>query len=153
MVVVKSQERFFDFGAQGTFGKAWEIGQKICGLGHCGEKEIEFLILGLGVQQCGNAELGSDNLRWGVYQKRYSHWKLVGGTKKYSGPQKYIREKFYQCLNPQLENQQIWRNVFKSGMAAWKLLTELEKELYNKNAKKYHIHGVNLFLRNWLNSQ
>jgi len=152
MAETTSKERFNDVGISGRFGKAWEIGEKRFGEGHFGEEEIEYLLFGLGVQQFGNSEFGSDNLRWGLYQKRHSNWKIVDGKRVFFGPVKYIREKFYQCKNRNSPGQQTQRNKFRDGMTAWSGLTEEQKKLYNKNAGKYHMHGVNLFLREWLNS-
>lgn len=152
MAKTESQDRFFDQAAQGTFGKAWELGQKYLGLGMCGERETEFLLFGLGIRQCGFTELGQDNQRWGVYQKRYSHWIKIDGKRKYFGPVKWIREEIFSEKTKRSESQGTRRNLFKSGMTAWKALTSEEKLEYNKNSQKLKLHGVNLFLRNWLKS-
>jgi len=141
MPAVSSKERFLDCGVIKKFGKAWEYGQKIYGQGHYGETETEFLLSGYGIQQYGFSEYGSDNIRWGIYQKRHKAGKII-----------YVRENFYipkQTITEAKINN--W-NKFRSGMEAWANLTEQEKIEYNKEADKLHIHGVNLFLKRWLNS-
>lgn len=152
MAIVKSKERFFDGETKGSFGRGWEYGQKIYGQGYYGEEEIEIPLFGYGIQLYGLYEYGSDNQRWGIYQKRYSHWAIVDGKRKYFGKRKHVRESFYQCVNPQYPDQQNWRNVFKLGMDDWKALTSEKRQAYNKEAHKLKLHGVNLFLRRWLKS-
>lgn len=141
MPTVKSKERFFDFGVIKKFGRAWEYGQKIYGQGQYGETEIEFLLFGYGVQLYGFSEYGSDNPRWGIYQRRHDNGKVI-----------YVRENFYIPKQTMSEAKQANWDKFKSGMEAWALLTSGEKEEYNKEAHKLKLHGVNLFLRRWLNS-
>lgn len=135
------KERFFDSGATQTFGKAWEIGQKILGFGWIGEEEIKL-----------DNKKDTPLPRWGIYQKRHSFWKLVDGKRKFFGPIKYIRENFYIPKEPGTGKQPATWNNFKNGMAAWKALTSEEKQEYNIRANKMKLHGVNLFLREWLNS-
>jgi len=130
MPTVESKERFFDFGVVKKFGIAFEYGQKIYGQGMYGAEEPK-----IDNQQDTPLE------RFGIYQRRHNNGKVV-----------YIRENFYIPLNPQSGPQQSWRNTFKSGMEAWALLTDEEKEAYNREANKLHLHGVNLFLKRWLNS-
>lgn len=152
MAIVSAIERFSDFGARGKFGEAWEYGQKVFGVGRYAEEELEFLLFGYGVQQYGGYLYGSDNRRWGYYQKRYAHHKLVNGKRKPFGPLKFIREPFFTEMPSRTEGQAIMRDNFKAKMAEWKLLTDEEKEVYNKSGRKYHLHGVNLFLRQRLSS-
>lgn len=152
MPTTQTKERFLDLGAQKKFGKAWEYGQKIYGQGYYGEIEIELLFFGYGIQHYGLDLYGLDNKRWGIYQKRHGNWRLADGTKEYFGPIEYVRENFYipkQTITEAKTNN--W-NKFRLGMAAWKLLTNEEKQAYNKEANKLHLHGVNLFLRRWLKS-
>ena len=152
MSIVESKERFLDFRVSGRFGKAWEYGQKVYGQGHYGEEEIEWDKNEYGFTIYGLTEYGSDDKRWGIYQKRHSHRNTGSIPTKYYGPIKYIRQKFYipkQTITEAKTNN--W-NKFKSGMEAWQGLTKPEKMAYNKLGNKLHLHGVNLFLRNWLNS-
>jgi hypothetical protein len=141
MPKVQSTERFFDFGVIQKFGKPYEYGQKIYGEGHFGEEEIEMLLTGYGIQLYGHDEFGADNFRWGIYQRRHKAGKVI-----------YVRENFYQGWGPGSEAQTATRTNFKNGMDAWKLLTRQERNAYNIRGHKLKIHGVNLFLRNWLKS-
>ena len=141
MVKPISKERFFDFAARGVFGRAFELGEKVLGQGLLGEEEVEALYNGYGVGEHGYREYGSQNLRWGVYQKRSE-----------CGRSFSVRTRFHVPKNPRTETQQNWRAVFIAAMAAWKLLTDEQKSVYNERAKRFKIHGVNLFVREWLNS-
>jgi len=141
MSKVVSKERFFDFAARGVFGRAFELGEKVLGQGLLGEEEIEALYNGYGVCENGYCLYGSDNLRWGLYQQRNENGRSFS-----------IRTRFVVPKNPRTETQQNWRAVFIAAMAAWKLLTENQKSVYNERAKRFQIHGVNLFVREWLNS-
>jgi len=141
MPTVQSKERFFDFGVIKKFGKGWEYGQKIYGQGFYGETEIEMLLHGYGVQLFGYDLYGINNLRWGIYQRRHDSGKVI-----------YVRENFYIPKQTWSQAKQDNWDKFANGMAAWKLLTSEEKEAYNREANKLHLHGVNLFLRRWLNS-
>jgi len=152
MPVVESKERFLDFGVTKKFGKGFEYGQKIYGQGFYGEEETEFPRFGYGLQLYGLDLYGDDNLRWGIYQRRYSHWKLVNGKRKYYGKRTTIRENFMVPKQTITETKTANWNKFKAGMEAWKLLTAEEKQAYNREANKLHLHGVNLFLRRWLRS-
>lgn len=130
MTKVVSTDRFLDFGVRGKFGKALEYGEKIYGQGHYGEEEPKM-----------DTGVGTPINRFGIYQKRFEEGKTI-----------WVREKFYIPSNPQTVPQQNWRTIFANGMAAWGNLTNEQKETYNERAQKYHLHGVNLFLKEWLNS-
>lgn len=141
MPTVQSTERFFDFGVTKSFGRAWEYGQKVYGKGQYGEKEQEMLLHGYGISLYGHDHYGNDNLRWGVYQRRHKAGKVI-----------YIRENFMTPKQTWSQAKQDNWDKFTDGMAEWKLLTNEERLAYNKEANKFHLHGVNLFLRRWLKS-
>jgi hypothetical protein len=141
MPTVSPKERLFDCGVSGKFGTPYLLGEKMLGYGYLGQQEIQIVLCGLDFDESGILLLGADDVRWGVYQKRHG--------KHFSY---YVREKFMVPRNPRTEIQQAWRNVFASGMEAWGDLTESERKLYNERGHRLKLHGVNLFLREWLNS-
>ena len=61
-----------------------------------------------------------------------------------------IQMKFYKPTNPQTMAQSIQRSKITIAVAEWQLLTDEQKALYNENAKKYHITGYNLYVKNRL---
>ena len=134
-------ERFFDFSVKGKFGKAWEYGQKIYGNNFYGMEEHEINANEYGFKRYGKTLYGQDDKRWGIYQKRHEQGKTF-----------YIRESFMFPDNPQTVPQQAWRGIFTDGMTAWGNLTTEQKLVYHKRAQRFHLHGVNLFLREYLNS-
>ena len=136
-----STERFLDFGVRGKFGKAWELGQIIFGQGHFGEKEIEWDKNEFGFATFGITKFGSDDKRWGIYQRRKEQGKIF-----------FIKENFYTPKNPRTETQQNWRNNFIAGMAAWALLTDEQKKWYRERANKLGLPAQNLFLKSYLKS-
>ena len=138
---VETIERFLDLGVRGKFGKAFEYGEKVYGRGHYGEIEVEWDYNGYGFRIYGMNKYGADDLRWGIYQRRHKEGSVT-----------YSRLKFYQKAKACSEAETNRRNVFRQGMEAWVLLTEEQKEVYNSEAIKYHIFGVNLFLKNCLKS-
>jgi hypothetical protein len=152
MTKVEPKERFFDLAVRGIFGKPFEYGVEVYGYGNYGDEEKELLLNGYGIQQLGVSEYGSNNLRWGIYQKRYSHWVKINGKRKWFGPVKYIREKFYQGSGNGTEEQDETRTRFRLAMEAWANLTQEQKEVYNQRARYKNFHGVNLFIREWLKS-
>ena len=152
MAKTETKDRFCDLRVAGTFGKPYEFGEKIFGLGCYGEEEKEFLLNGYGIQEYGFSQYGANNIRFGVYQKRFSHWKIVGEKRKWYGKTFVIREKFFGEKKSQTEAQVICRNKFKTGMEAWRALTNEQRQEYNIKGHKIRLHGVNLFLKNWLKS-
>lgn len=134
-------DRFMDFAVSGKFGKPWECGQKICGKGYCGEEEIQWDKNELGFAICGMTICGSDDKRWGIYHRRKENGKIF-----------YVRENFYQGWGTGTEAQEATRNKFKTGMEAWKNLTENEKKAYHIRATKRQMMAQNLFMKEYLNS-
>ena len=141
MAIVGPLERLYDLGVQGSFGRPWELGQKVFGYSYYGEEEIKL-----------DNKTDIPLSRWGVYQKRHSFWKIVDGKRKYYGPIKYIRENFYIPKESGTGGQPTTWDNFRNGMTAWRALTSEEKTEYNIRGHKMKLHGVNLFLRNWLKS-
>ena len=87
----------------------------------------------------GTHEYGAGADVAGIYQVRTR-----------SGVHVQVKEKDYWPTNPQLEAQQAWRAIFSAGMTAWGLLSPAEQEVYNAQAKDRPLHGVNIFMTEYL---
>ena len=61
-----------------------------------------------------------------------------------------IQMKFYKPTNPQTVDQQSQRAKITTAVSEWQNLTDEQKEVYNVNARKYHITGYNLYVKNRL---
>ncbi len=141
MAKTESKERFMDFAAKGRFGIPFEYSDRYYGQASYGLIEIEWDKNEYGIPQFGSKVYGTDDKRWGIYQRRKENGKIF-----------YIRERFYHPANPQTVPQQARRTVFANGMTAWGGLTQEERQEYNIRASKMGLHGVNLFMKIWLNS-
>ncbi len=141
MTLVGATERVNDFGLVGSLGQGWEYGAKIYGKGHYGDEEIYNPASEYGTRTYGNFRYGDMDNIWGIYQRRHRRGKVI-----------HARLKFYIPSNPQSATQQNNRTKFTAGMTAWTGLTQNQKNVYNERAKKKHLHGVNLFLREYLKS-
>ena len=130
MAEVTATERLNDFGLVGKLGKATEYGEKIFGQGYYGEEEIT-----------GLTGTWLEISKWGIYQRRHNQGKVI-----------YSKMKFYTPTNPRTASQTTQRNKFTAGMTAWANLTNEQKTIYNERAKARHLHGVNLYLREYLKS-
>lgn len=67
-----------------------------------------------------------------------------------TGILKYYREPYYVPYNPRTVPQQTNRQKMTDAVAAWQLLTDLEKAVYNKRSIGKGMSGYNLFLREYL---
>jgi len=65
------------------------------------------------------------------------------------GTQRTEKMPFYKPTNPRTPAQQANRQKFADAMFAWKNLTELEKERYNKEAKSKMLFGWNVFIKEY----
>lgn len=86
----------------------------------------------------GRPDLPNPHGHFGIYQIRHT----------LKGP-RVIRMKFYTPTNPQTVPQQANRTKFANAMAAWQSLTEEEKGVYRKRAKKRSMFGWGLFIREY----
>jgi len=141
MTKVEATKRVNDFGLVGRLGQGYQYGEKIYGRGHYGDEEIYNPASENGRKINGDYYFGDMDNIWGFYQRRHKKGKVI-----------CARLKFYTPKNPNSAGQQTQRNKFKDGMIAWDNLTQNQKNVYNERAKKIKIHGVNLFLREYLNS-
>jgi len=141
MARVNSKERFLDIGARKKFGFAWQYGEKIYGQHYYGNEEVEWDYNEFGFGIFGITVFGSDDKRWGIYQKRIENGEVF-----------YIKEKFYIPSNPQSVPQQAHRQKYGEAVGAWRNLTAEQKEVYNKRAVGKKFSGYNLFVKEYLNS-
>lgn len=141
MTKVSPSERAFNTGIVQRLGRGYRYGRKIYGTKRYGNEEQYNPKSEYGAKDYGVFLYGETDNRWGIYQRRHNQGKVI-----------YVRMKFYIPGNPRTEEQQSWRAVFASGMTAWGNLTTNQKAVYNERAKKISLHGVNLFLREYLNS-
>lgn len=141
MTKVQSTNRTNDFGLIGRLGQAYQYGERIYGANRYGNEEVYNPQSEYGAKDYGNFEYGDTGNIWGLYQRRHNKSKVI-----------YSRLKFYTPKNPQTAPQQNNRTKFTNGMTAWGNLTANQKNVYNERAKAKHLHGVNLFLREYLKS-
>jgi len=92
-----------------------------------------------GFARCGYSRCGSSKDFGGIYQKKKT---FVGN--------RVSRMRYYRPTNPQTETQQAWRAVLAAGWTEYALLTEDEKVLLSKQARRLRMSGPNLFMRRWL---
>jgi hypothetical protein len=56
-------------------------------------------------------------------------------------------------VQPGTQPQLDWWQIFRTGVQQWQALTPIQKTTYNQKAKRLHMSGFNLYMREWLNSQ
>lgn len=95
---------------------------------------------------------GDSNEACGVYQQRrrragnYENWHIADPK-----PLDFFQKPAWP-INPQYENQQIWRGSFADAVAAWQALTAEQKMAYNRAATKMSRCGYHLFISKYLKS-
>jgi len=95
----------------------------------------------LGWNRLGLFALGLENPDAGILRTRPS-----------PTGQQTVLYPFYTQYAPRTPGQQACSSLFASGMADWSALSPEEKEEFNERAKRYRLHGVNLFMREYLKS-
>lgn len=80
-----------------------------------------------------------------------SSGKLGNKVYYYINGEKFSRAYFIP-VQPGTPAQLAWWLVFRNGVTAWQSLTAVQKETWNKKAKRHHFSGFNLFMRDHLNS-
>ena len=95
-----------------------------------------------GFARVGGLALGHGNDTAGVYRIYRGRSGLVN-----------FRYPFYMQWAPRTANQKAASGDFADGMAAWAALTQEQKDEYNQKALKMRMHGVNLFMREWMFSR
>ena len=141
MTKVGATQRGNNLGIYGRVGKGYKFGQRVYAKQRYGVEEHYNEGSEYGVREYGDFLYGEVGNMWGIYQRRHNKGKVI-----------YSKLKFYRPNNPKTVPQQNWRAVFTGGMLAWKNLTNEQKAEYNERAKKISLHGVNLFMREYLKS-
>ena len=121
------------------FSKFRLFGTSQSGFTRYGEEDL-FLVF----TEFGNTTLGVDKfanilLLSGIYQ-----------TGKASGTTKVYRLPFCIVKNPRTVPQQANRQKMADAVAAWQLLTNEQKQVYNKRAVGKKLFGYQLFLKEYL---
>jgi len=140
-MITKPQDRFFDTGARGTFGRAYKFGERRFGRFRYGREESLFFI---GNDDTGNTWHGKDITaieRAGIY-RRFTQ----GPTRR------IVKNRYYIPSDPQTAGQLARRAVYAEAVSQWQSLTPPQKATYNQRAKGTNLSGYNLFVREWLNS-
>ena len=130
MAKVGALERFFDTTAYGRFGVPYKFGERIYGYFRYGREESKL-----------DNRRDTPLSRFGIYQRRTRYNRRI-----------LVRERYYIPSNPRTAPQTAVRNTFANGMSSWASLTQEQKNVYNTRAKEYYMHGVNLYMREWLRS-
>ena len=91
-----------------------------------------------GVKKYGAFHYGAGAKFHGIYQVRTRYGKQV------------VKEEHYWPTNPQTEAQQAHRQKMTDAVAAWQVLTDNQKEVYNIRARYKKYSGYNLYLREYL---
>ena len=94
---------------------------------------------GFGYALLGCSQMGDNNDRAGIYQRKRT-------GKKFG----LSRMRTYVPTNNQLENQQIWRSVFRDGVLAWQALDTESKRAYNVLKYPSAQSGFNRFMSQYL---
>ena len=121
------------------FSKFREFGTSQMGFSDYGLEDIYLFFT-----EYGNTTSGVD---------KYANILLLSGiyrTDNVTGKTKIYREPFYITKNPRYGPQQANRQKYANGVSAWKLLTQEQKNAYNKRAIGKRFFGYHLFLKEYL---
>lgn len=103
-----------------------------------GEDKAKFMLAWHLRKKLGKPESPDPLGVYGIYRVR-----------SIKGTQRTEKMPFYKPVNPRTPAQQANRQKFADAMLAWKNLTELEKERYNKEAKSKMLFGWNVFIKEY----
>jgi hypothetical protein len=103
-----------------------------------GEDKVKFMTAWQLRKKLGKPESPDPLGVYGIYRVR-----SIKGTERTE------KMPFYVPSNPRTLAQQANRQKFADAMLAWKNLTELEKERYNKEAKSKMLFGWNVFIKEY----
>ena len=121
------------------FSKFRLFGTSQSGFSNYGAEDI-FLFF----TEFGNTTLGVD---------KFANILLLSGiyrTDNVTGTTKFYREPFYIVKNPRTVPQQANRQKMADAVSAWQLLTDEQKQVYNKRAVGKKLFGYQLFLKEYL---
>jgi hypothetical protein len=103
-----------------------------------------------GRSRIGVVGFGHENLDGGVWRCYRGKTGSVGYHRRNRTGNVNFRSNFYMQWAPRTANQNAAAANFRAGMAAWFALATEQKESYNLRARNLRIHGVNLFMREWM---
>jgi hypothetical protein len=86
--------------------------------------------------------------RWWIYAK-----KQIGKSVIFKYYSRYRQQRvypYYHPYNPRTPAQQANRNKFKAAMAAWKILPEEQKAVFEHRALGRHMCGKNIFVKEFM---
>jgi len=121
------------------FSKFREFGTSQSGLTRYGEEDLYLFFT-----EFGNTTLGID---------KYANILLLSGvyqTYRTSGGVIVSRRNVYITKNPRTVSQQANRQKMADAIVAWRLLTNEQKEVYNKRAVGERFFGCHLFRKEYL---
>lgn len=107
---------------------------------------------GYGFARRGDAGYGDIRRFGGVYQRRLAGFKRSAADDTTKHYYTYTKMRYYRPTNPRTELQQAGRNKFADAVAAWNLLTTVEKSVYNERGKKNNRIGRNIFISEYMAS-
>jgi hypothetical protein len=141
MPEVEFPQSAFSFVATKRLGKPFDYGRGFFADSLFGDESETYTIpVSADMARTGHAVEKTFELR-GIFQHKHT----LKGVKLW-------REPHYAPYNPKTDKQKNWRQVFKDALAAWHALDTDGREFYNLLAKPLQMHGVNYFLRRYLNS-
>ena len=88
----------------------------------------------------------------GVYYMRHKRTSFLTVGGKETGKQKIVKRRLYKSSNPHHANIVVRQNIFKAGMLEWSNLTDEQKSEYNTRAKGKTLNGMNVFIKEYLQS-
>jgi hypothetical protein len=139
MAEIEGPEKLLSFEAAKRFGKHRFYGQSMYAFSEYGEQEIYIRAdKGPPIKYVSD-EAGNPIDFAGIYRRDNVTGKII-----------HYREPYYIPKNPRTEDQQAQRAKITAGVAEWQALTEEQKEVYNKRAKRKKISGYNLFIKEYL---
>jgi len=121
------------------FSKFRLFGTSQSGFTRYGEEDIYLFFT-----EFGNTTLGVD---------KFANILLLSGiyrTDNVTGKTKIYREPFYITKNPRTVPQQAHRQEYGEAVESWRLLTNEQKQVYNKRAVGKRCSGWNIFYKEYL---
>lgn len=111
-------------------------------------------------RSCGFANMrfgftgfGDNRFFAGVYQKRVTGYNQKGRIPGRPRNAYYVRMKSYRPTNPNTPLQVACRAMFANSISSWSLLTESQKNVYNKRGIKRSLPGRNLYISEYMKSR
>ncbi len=139
MPEIQDVEKLISFSPSKRMGKHREYGRGMFAFSDYGEEDTYIVTFPYGVASFGKTDFGDLLVFSGIFKKHF----LQNRKKDYRLP-------YYTPYNPRTAPQQTNRQKITDGVAAWQLLTENQKAVYNKRTIGKGMSGYNLFLKEYL---